>query len=71
MAKYNINSASGRKRMQRDLENVARAQAQNAIMKRAVPVECPKCKNRFEAAVGLCTCPKCRTQINLKLNFKF
>ena len=71
MAKYNINSASGRTRMQRDLENVAMAQAQNAIMKRAVPVECPKCKNRFEAAVGLCTCPKCRTQINLKLNFKF
>lgn len=71
MASYNLGDSSDMKRLQKDMESAILSKTKKAISSDGVPVECPKCKGKFNAKSGSNTCPKCGSQINLHLDFDF
>lgn len=71
MAKYKLGSSSDMKKFQNDMESAIKEKAKEYISNGAIPVECPKCKTKFDAKSGVNTCPKCGSQIDLHLNFDF
>lgn len=71
MPNYNFGNPSDMKRFQKDMEKAIKEKAKDAISKGSIPVECPKCKAKFNAQSGVSTCPNCGSQIDLHVNFDF
>lgn len=71
MASYDLGNPSDMKRLQKDMESAIKQKAKEAISKGNIPVECPKCKTKFNAHSGISTCPKCGSKIDLHINFDF
>lgn len=71
MASYDLGSPSDMKRLQKDMEAAIKQKAKESISEGTIPVECPKCKEKFNAPPGISTCPSCGSQIDLHINFDF
>lgn len=71
MASYDFGSPSDIEQLQKDMEAAITQKAKETISGGTIPVQCPKCKEKFNAPHGISTCPSCGSQINLHLNFDF
>lgn len=53
------------------LKRTIESQAASALRNRSYEVECPHCRNRFEAKSGTNVCPNCRNTVDLTLDIHF
>lgn len=59
------------KKLMRDIEAAVKKEAKKQLSSEAHEVECPNCGKIIKMKAGKNTCPYCKNEINLTLNFDF
>lgn len=67
--KYNLGSSADMERLKKDLHNKALEVAKEKIAASGVKTECPNCGQTILVTAGICICPFCQHEIDVKLNF--
>lgn len=68
---YNLGSTSDMRRFSKDLEKNIMNKARNAVHDMDFDVECPHCKQHFQAHSGMNFCPFCQKQVDVNLDIQF
>ncbi len=59
------------KKIMQDIEASVKKEAKKQLKSEAYEVECPHCGKTVKIKAGKHTCPFCKNEINLTLNFDF
>ncbi len=68
---YDLSKKSDVKRLSKDLPNLIRDKAVEALHDQTYEIECPECGAKISVPPGKSSCPKCHEVIDLQLNIKF